>query len=316
MTYRAPVRETGVRGALRALVRRQIKEVRAVSEVSFDVAAGEIVAFIGPNGAGKTTTMKMLSGVLHPTGGVATVLGHTPWRRESDYLKQVALIRGSRPFEPFPELTVMDILRFQRLVYDLSRAEFDRNLEELSSLLELEPLLQRQVRALSLGERMRVGLANALVYRPRILFLDEPTIGLDVSATVAIRRFIADYADVTGASVLLTSHAMGDIEALCDRVILIDGGVIRYDGPRQALAERLAPWKVIRVAVAPGTSASWDDYGTVVSADENRTEIRVDRASAPSVTARLLAEQPVLDLAVEDPPLEAVIDLLYRETRT
>jgi ABC-2 type transport system ATP-binding protein len=316
MTYRAPIREAGVRGAMRGLVRRKVRDVEAVRDVTFGVDAGEVVAFIGPNGAGKTTTLKMLSGVLHPTSGRASVLGFTPWRRERQYLKQIALIRGSRPFEPFGELTVMDVLRFQRLVYEVPQDDFDRNLSELSSLLTIEPLFPRQVRALSLGERMRVGLANALVYRPRVLFLDEPTIGLDVSATQVVRRFVGEYAATTGATVLLTSHAMGDVETLCNRVVLIDRGVLRYDGPLRALSARLAPWKLISVAVADSTAVvDWPRYGEVVGDKAGRAQIRVARDDAPAVTARILAEQRVLDLAVEDPPLESVIDLVYREGR-
>ena len=312
MTYRAPVREPGVRGALRALVRRQTRDVVAVDDVSFDVAAGEIVGFIGPNGAGKTTTLKMLPGVLHPTGGDANVMGPRPWRRPRTFLQSIALIRGSRPFEAFGELTVADILRFQRLVYEVAHADFERNLAELTSLLELGPLLPRQVRALSLGERTRVGLANALIYRPRVLFLDEPTIGLDVSATANVRTFIAEYSATTGATVLLTSHAMGDVETLCDRVILIDHGTLRYDGPLRALAARLAPWKLIRAGVPPGTAVEWCRYGDVVGRSHEHVEIRVAREATPAVTARLLAEVAVVDLSVEDPPLESVIDLVYR----
>ena len=224
MTYRAPVRGHGVRGSLRALVKRTFREVEAVKDVTFEVEPGEVVGFIGPNGAGKTSTLKMLSGVLHPTGGEATVLGHTPWRRERAFLRQIALIRGSKPFELFGELTVMDVLRFQRLIYEVPEDDFRKYVGELTDLLELEPLKRRQVRALSLGERMRVGFANALVYRPRVLFLDEPTIGLDVTAAGNVRTFIRDYCAQTGATVLLTSHAMNDVESLCKRVVLIDKG--------------------------------------------------------------------------------------------
>jgi ABC-type uncharacterized transport system ATPase subunit len=315
MTYRAPVRQPGVAGALRGLVRRQVRAIEAVKDVSFEVASGEIVAFIGPNGAGKTTTLKMLSGVLHPTGGAATVLGSTPWQRDPTFLKQIALIRGSRPVEPVGELTVMDTLRFQRLIYDVPQDAFRRNVEQLSGLLGLGPVLERQLRALSLGERMRVGLANALVYRPRVLFLDEPTIGLDVSATAVVRRFIADYCAATDATVVLTSHAMGDVESLCRRVVLIDQGEVRYDGPLADLATRLAPWKVIRVATNPGQSADWSRYGEVVGTDGDHVELRVERQAAPTVTAQLLSDLEVVDLSVEDPPLESVIDLMYRESQ-
>jgi ABC-type uncharacterized transport system ATPase subunit len=312
MTYRAPVRSHGIRGSLRALVKRTFREVEAVKDVTFEVEHGEVIGFIGPNGAGKTSTLKMLSGVLHPTGGEATVLGHVPWRREPAFLRQIALIRGSKPFELFGELTVMDVLRFQRLIYEVPEDDFRKYVGELTDLLELEPLKRRQVRALSLGERMRVGFANALVYRPRVLFLDEPTIGLDVTAAGNVRKFIRDYCASTGATVLLTSHAMSDVESLCKRVVLIDKGTLRYDGPLQALAMRLAPWKLLRVAVSDGESVDWTQYGEVVGYEEGHAQVRVPREDAPAVTARLLAELPVHDLAVEDPPIESVIDLVYR----
>ncbi|MEX2395223.1 MAG: ATP-binding cassette domain-containing protein [Actinomycetota bacterium] len=312
MTYKAPVREHGMKGSLKALFKRTFREVHAVKDVTFDVAENEIVAFIGPNGAGKTTTLKMLSGVLHPTGGDAHVLGHVPWKREASLLKQIALIRGSKPFELFGELTVMDVLRFQRLIYEVPEADFKRDVAELTELLDLEPLKRRQVRALSLGERMRVGFANALVYRPKVLFLDEPTIGLDVSASAAVRQYVRDYCATTGATVMLTSHAMGDVESLCKRVILIDQGTLRYDGDLQGLATRLAPWKLLRVAVSDGATPDWSAYGEVVGFEEGHAQIRVPRDQAAIVTARMLAEVPVHDLAVEDPPLESVIDLVYR----
>lgn len=313
MTYKAPVRGHGVRGSLRALVHRTFRSVEAVKAVTFEVEPGEVVGFIGPNGAGKTSTLKMLSGVLHPTGGEATVLGYTPWRREAAFLRQIALIRGSKPFELFGELTVMDVLRFQRLIYEVPEDEFNRHVGELTDLLDLEPLKRRQVRALSLGERMRVGFANALVYRPRVLFLDEPTIGLDVTAAGNVRSFVRDYCAQTGATVLLTSHAMNDVEMLCKRVILIDHGELRFDGPLQTLATRLAPWKLLRVAIDGDEIVEWTRYGEVVGFDEGHAQIRVSREAAPAVTARLLNELPVHDLSVEDPPLESVIDLVYRE---
>jgi ABC-type uncharacterized transport system ATPase subunit len=312
MTYRAPVREPGLRAALGSLFRREYREVAAVRSLSFGVAAGEVVGFIGPNGAGKTSTLKMLSGVLHPTGGEARVLGFAPSRREHAFLRQLAFVRGSRPIGGPPELTVLDALRFQRLVYEVPEAEFRRTLDELAELLQLEPLLGRQVRALSLGERMRAGLASSLVYRPRVLFLDEPTIGLDVSATAVVRRFIAGYAARTGATVLLTSHYVADVETLCRRVLLIDQGALRYDGDLAGLVARLAPWKLIKVAVAEG-HADWSRFGEVVSAEGGKVSLRVPRDDVPGVTARLLAELPVADLAVEEAPLESVIDRAYRE---
>ena len=313
MTYHAPVREAGLRASLASLFHRQFREVAAVRSISFTLKPGEVVGFIGPNGAGKTTTLKMLSGVLHPTSGEARVLGFIPSRREPSFLKQIAMIRGSRPLAAPGELTVLDALHFQQLVYEVPRAEFDRNLAELAETLNLEPLLQRQVRALSLGERMRAGLASSLLYRPRVLFLDEPTIGLDVSATTMVRRFILDYSRQTGATIMLTSHYMADVETLCPRVILIDKGEIGYDGRLAGLAERLAPYKLIQVAVVEPAGLDWQRFGEVVADDNGRVSLRVRRAEVPAVTARLLAELPVADLSVEDPPLENVIDQVYRE---
>lgn len=244
MTYRAPIRAEGLGAALKSLVHRRYRKVRAVDDVSFELSAGEVVGFIGPNGAGKTTTMKMLSGILHPTSGNLRVLGYTPWQRRTPFLKRIALIRGSQPVGIQVELTVMDSLRYQQLLYEVPKASFEANVAELTELLELEPLLERQLRALSLGERMRAGLALALVYRPAVLFLDEPTLGLDITAAATVRRFIAAYAEQTGATVLLTSHYMADVQSLCPRLILIDHGTVRYDGPLDKLAARLSPYKL------------------------------------------------------------------------
>ncbi|HEY3079346.1 MAG TPA: ATP-binding cassette domain-containing protein [Chloroflexota bacterium] len=312
MTYRTPVRGEGIGAAVRSLLRREYREVRAVGGVSFVLGPGEVVGFIGPNGAGKTTTLKMLCGVLHPTGGTARVLGFVPWRREPSFLRRIALIRGSQPLGGPGELTVMDALRFQQLVYDLPDRAFRANLAELADLLELAGLLERQVRGLSLGERMRCGLALSLLYRPRVLFLDEPTIGLDVSAVAAVRRFVADYAAGTGATVLLTSHYMADVEALCRRIILIDRGELRYDGDLAGLAATLAPYKLVKVAVT-GVAPEWSRFGEVVAADAAGAWLRVRREEVPVVAAHLLAELSVADLSVVDPPLEAVLDRVYRE---
>ncbi len=313
MTYRAPVREGGLRAAVASLVRRRYREIRAVREISFEVGPGEVVGFIGPNGAGKTTTLKMLSGILHPTDGEARVLGFVPWRREREYLRRIAMIRGSQPIGGPPELTVMDSLRFQQLIYEVQDEEFKRNLSELDEMLDLGSLLERQIRALSLGERMRSGLALALVYRPRVLFLDEPTIGLDVSAVQMIRSFVATYSRETEATVLLTSHYMADVETLCRRIVLIDHGCIAYDGDLMGLSATLSPYKLVRVAVSDGACGDWSRYGEVVESEPGRVSLRVGRQDVPAVTARVLAELSVVDLAVEEPPLESVMDRVYRE---
>ncbi|MET9270959.1 ATP-binding cassette domain-containing protein [Kribbella sp. NPDC003557] len=309
MSYKAPVRKGGLRAALGSLVRREYKTVQALDQVSFTIAPGEVAGFIGPNGAGKTTTMKILSGILYPTGGEVRVLEQVPWQRRATFLKRIAFVRGSQPVGGSQELTVMDSLEYQRLLYDVPRATFRRTLAELEALLDLDPLLERQLRALSLGERMRVGLAMALIYRPEVLFLDEPTIGLDVSAASQIRDFVREYVEQTGATVLLTSHYMADVASLCPRLILIDHGQVQYDGPLAELSARLSPYKLIRISAAEDPSA----FGEVVEKADGRWVLRVPRDEVAGTTARLLQALEVVDLAVEEPPLEKVIDQAYRE---
>ncbi|HET6740850.1 MAG TPA: ATP-binding cassette domain-containing protein [Kribbella sp.] len=314
MTYRVPVRDGGLLAATRAVVRRQHRDVRAVRDLSFGIPAGQVVGFLGRNGAGKTTTLKILAGILHPTGGAVRVLGEIPWRRHNHYLREIALIRGSQPIGDAPELTVMDSFHYQQVLYDVDDAAFKRNLAELSELLELDGILQRQVRALSLGERMRAGLALALVYRPKVLFLDEPTIGLDVSAARTIRTFIAEYSARTGATVLLTSHAMADVESLCPRLILVDEGAIAFDGRRAELGSLFAPAKLIRVTVADD-EPDLTPYGEVLQGDGHQYLLRVGRDAVPATTAELLARFAVADLSVEEPSLETVMDQAYRSLR-
>lgn len=313
MTYRVPVREAGLAAAVRSLFRREFRRVEALQGISFTLDRGEVVGFIGPNGAGKTTTLKILSGVLHPTAGNVSVQGFTPGRREYRFLRQIAMIRGSRPLGAPGELTVGDALRFQQLVYEVEEAAFRRNLAELVEMLDLEPILQRQVRALSLGQRMRAGLAWALLYRPQVLFLDEPTLGLDVTAAAAMRRFLALYTRETGATVMLTSHYMADVEALCPRIMLIDKGRLVYDGALQRLAHRLAPYKLLKVRAVDGFHPAWEQFGQVMGEEDGRSVLKVHRDHVPTTTARLLAQVPVVDIAVEEPPLEQVMDQVYRE---
>ena len=313
MTFRAPVREEGLKAAITSLFDREYREIPAVNGVSFSLEPGEVVGFIGPNGAGKTTTLKILSGILHPTGGRVRVLGHIPWERKREFLRQIAMVRGSRPIGGPGELTVLDSLRFQQLVYDVPRPEFERNLADLREMLAIEPLLHRQVRALSLGERMRAGLAMSLVYQPRVLFLDEPTLGLDVTAVGQMREFITTYAHRTGATILLTSHYMADVETLCKRIVLIDKGAIRYNGDLAGLSATLSPFKLLTVSLSQPLVVDWTRYGEITTSDGPSASIRVLRERVPAVTAQLLSELPVADLAVANPPLENVIDRVYRE---
>ncbi|MEW2500543.1 ATP-binding cassette domain-containing protein [Amycolatopsis sp. NPDC047767] len=313
MTYRVPVREAGLKAAFRSLVHRRYREVEAVRDLSFEVPAGEVVGLLGPNGAGKTTAMKLMSGLLHPTAGSVEVLGFTPWQRRTPFLKQIALVRGSQPTGGAQELTVLDSLQYQRVLYDIPEAGYHAGLDELAELLELGPLLHRQLRALSLGEKMRAGLALSLLYRPKVLFLDEPTLGLDVSAAAAIRRFLAAYATQTGATIVLTSHYMADVESLCRRLILVDHGRVQYDGPREELAARLSPYKLLRISAPAAVKEDFDGVAEVVATSGVSWDLRVPRVDVARVTSQLLTSLDVVDLAVEEPSLETVLDRAYRE---
>ncbi len=313
MIYKAPVREAGLRAAITALYRRTYREIKAVQDLSFEIERGEIVGFIGPNGAGKTTTLKILCGILHPTRGDVRVFDFQPWLRETAFLKVIALVRGSQPIGGPGELTVLDSLRFQQAIYEVPHDIFKKNLGELTEMLDLKSLLERQVRALSLGERMRCGLALALIYRPRVLFLDEPTLGLDVTAVGIVRDFISNYSRYTNATILLTSHYMVDVEALCKRIVLIDKGTIQYDGDLEKLSTTLSPYKLLKVAITNESLPAWSTYGEIIETGHNKASLRVHREQVPAVTARLLSDLSVVDLSVEDPPLESVIDRIYRE---
>ena len=314
-TYVVPEREGGVRAALAALVRRRTRTVEAVAEVSFTVEAGEIVGFLGPNGAGKTTTLKMLAGLLHPTAGTASVLGYTPWRRDRDYLGRMSLIMGQRN-QLHWDIPVLDSFRLNQAIFRIPPAEFRARLDELIDLLELADLLRKPVRNLSLGERMKCEIAGSLLHAPAVLFLDEPTIGLDVAMQRRIRSFIAEYNARTGACVMLTSHYMADVEALCRRVIVIHQGRLLYDGNLTGLVQRFAAHKTITVELEEGAQVPEPlPVGLVDGAEVERTAtgltVRVAKAATPAVASRLLAALPVADLTIEEPPVDQVIEQVF-----
>ena len=313
MTYRAPIRGSGWKATLVSAFNRRYRDVPAVQNISFVLAPGEVVGFIGPNGAGKTTTMKILSGLLHATSGRVQVLGSTPWQRRSGFLRRIAFIRGSQPVGGSQELTVLDTLQYQQLLYEIPPPDYRHNLDELTELLELENLLHRQLRALSLGEKMRAGLALSLLYRPEVMFLDEPTLGLDVTAATAMRRFVSSYAEETGATVLLTSHYMADVASLCPRLVLIDKGRIQYDGKLGELAARLSPYKLVRLTAPAADEQRLRQAGELVEASNGTFVLRVPRDQVARTTARLLTELDIADLSVEEAPLDVVIDRAYRE---
>ena len=310
-TYVVAEREAGVRAAFRSLFRRRKNEVLAVNGISFELEPGEVVGFLGPNGAGKTTTLKMLAGLLHPTGGDLSVLGHIPWKREKSFLRQITLVMGQRN-QLVWDIPPADSFELNRAIYGIPAAEYRRVVDELAELLDLGPLLRKPVRNLSLGERMKCEIAAALLHRPRVVFLDEPTIGLDVTMQRRIRSFIAEYNRRTGATVLLTSHYMADVEALCRRVIVIHHGRLLFDGELSGLVRSFSAHKTIVVQLGDCT-ADLGAYGDVVSCTDGAVTLRVPKAETARVTERLLADLPVTDLTVEDPPIEEVIERVFAE---
>jgi ABC-2 type transport system ATP-binding protein len=310
--YRVHERPPGVWAAARSLFSRPYRTVKAVDGVSFRIAAGERVGFLGPNGAGKTTTLKMLSGLLYPSGGKATVAGHVPFSRSPEFLKSIMLVAGQKQ-QLLWDLPPSETFELNRAIYGVPRESFKQTLDELVTLLKLEPLLGKPVRQLSLGERMKCELAAALLHRPKVLFLDEPTIGLDVTMQTAVREFIRRYNEQHGATVILTSHYMEDVAALCPRIIVIDVGHIVWDGPLTELVRKLHPEK--RVTLKLGSEvprAELEASGArVVSVDGVEARLQVAQSGLQHAIATLLAKVPIIDLTVEDPPLEEVLGDLF-----
>ena len=309
--FRVHRRGAGLRASIGSVVRRDHVEVRAVEGISFSVAAGEVVGFLGPNGAGKTTTLKCLAGLLHPTAGRVEVLGHDPSNREADFLGRIALVMGQRN-SLFWDLPAIDAFEVHRTIYRVPSRQYRATLDELTHLLELEPLLTKQVRVLSLGERMRCELAGSLLHRPEVLFLDEPTLGLDVNAQAVLRAFLRSYNERYGATILLTSHYMGDVTALASRVLVIDGGLLRFDGQLATLVEEHAPNRRVRVTLRdPKAVAELARFGAVVDVEGATGTLDVARDQSVAVAGRLLAELAVEDLSIEDPPIDDVVRAVF-----
>ncbi|MDB5075079.1 MAG: transporter related [Chloroflexi bacterium] len=310
-SYVVPEREAGLRASLRSLVQRKTRQVKAVEAISFAIEPGEVVGFLGPNGAGKTTTLKMLSGLLHPTAGDLQVLGYMPRRRERAFLRQIALVMGNRNQLQW-DIPALDSFELNRAIYRIPEPEFVKTRDEFIELLDLADLVKKPVRNLSLGERMKVEIAGALLHRPRVLFLDEPTIGLDVTMQRRIRAFIGEYNRLHGATVLLTSHYMQDVEALCKRVIVIHHGKIMFDGPLSSLLGQFAAYKTIGVTLDDPTR-DLALYGEVIGRVDGKVMLRVPKADTSAITARLLADLAVSDLTVEEPQIEDVIARVFAQ---
>jgi ABC-2 type transport system ATP-binding protein len=312
-TFHVKVRDPGLLGAVEALVRPRYRDVQAVRGVTFRIDPGEIVAFLGPNGAGKTTTLKMLAGLLYPSSGRVQVAGFEPWSGGSDFKRRIALVLGNRQ-QLVWDLPPEETFQLNRAIYDIAEADYRDRVAELVALLALGDVLDKPVRQLSLGERMKCELAAALLHRPPILFLDEPTLGLDVTAQEAIRRFLAEYRDRHGATVLLTSHYMQDVTALASRVLIINRGRLLYDGALDALVARIARTKRLELVLGDGVTAeALAAFGEVRSFRFPNAVLEVPREDAAATSARLLAAVPVADLSIEDPPIEEVIRQAFAE---
>src|SRR5881396_302205 len=319
-TFKVKVRDPGLKGALQALLKPRYRDVHAVRDVTFAIEPGEIVAFLGPNGAGKTTTLKMLAGLLYPTSGRVAVAGFAPWGGGPAFKRRIALVLGNRQ-QLVWDLPPEETFQLNRAIYDIAEPDYRERLAELVTLLELGDLLDKPVRQLSLGERMKCELAAALLHRPPILFLDEPTLGLDVTAQEAIRRFLTQYRDRHGATVLLTSHYMQDVTALASRVLIINRGRLLYDGALEVLVARIERTKRIELVLGGGggggddgnrvTAEALATFGEVKSFRFPNAVLEVRREDAPATSARLLAAFPVADLSIEDPPIEDVIRLAF-----
>jgi ABC-2 type transport system ATP-binding protein len=308
-TYVVPERDTGLAAAIKSLIVRKTREVEAVKDITFTVQPGEVVGFLGPNGAGKTTTLKMLSGLLHPTSGDISVLGYTPFDRKKEFLQKITLVMGQRN-QLIWDIPVGDSFERNRAIYRLPADEYKNTHDELTELLDLGDLSSKPVRNLSLGERMKCEIAAALLHRPQVLFLDEPTIGLDVTMQRRIRTFLSEYNKRYNATVLLTSHYMADVEALCKRVIIIHHGQLLFDGALHELVNRFSPHKTIVVELDT-ENADLSSYGDVVTTQGSRITLRVPKSETATITGRLLSDLPVIDLTVEDPPIEEVIEQVF-----
>ena len=312
--YRVFRKREGLRASIRSLFHREYEEIHAVAGIDFEVERGEMVAFLGPNGAGKTTTLKLLSGLIFPSGGQADVLGHVPWKRENAYRRRFSLVMGQKN-QLWWDLPAQESFRLHKEIYRIETQQFDRRIDELTELLEVKDLVGQPVRELSLGERMRMELIAALLHSPDLLLLDEPTIGLDVVSQRKVQQFLKYYQKERQITVLLTSHYMKDVEALCQRAIIISEGQIKHDGPLEEIIDRFSQHKVIELQFA-GTKLPEDlgRFGEVFDSQPPRVKIRVPRNEVPEILNRLLDSYVIEDISVEDRPLEEAMAELFTDS--
>ncbi len=309
--YPVAVKDPGLGGALRHFLRRQYRMIEAVQTVSFQIEPGEVVGFLGPNGAGKTTTLKMLTGLIHPSEGTVRVGNHIPFQRRADFLQDITLVMGQKQ-QLLWDLPALDSLRINAAIYGLSDKEFRYRVDELAEMLSIQSQLSQPVRKLSLGERMKAEMMAALLHRPQVLFLDEPTLGLDVNAQAAVREFLRDYNQRYQATILLTSHYMADITALCRRVLLIYQGRLIYDGSLEGLLDRFAPYREVTIELATSCdAATFSRYGEIESLEGCTARLIVRREALTQTVGQLLGDLDVQDLTVSDPPVEEVIGRVF-----
>jgi viologen exporter family transport system ATP-binding protein len=314
-SYRVYQKQEGLWASVRGLFRREYRDVQAVRDISLIVKKGEFVAFLGPNGAGKTTTLKLLSGVIYPSGGTARVMGHVPWKREIAYRRRFALVMGQKN-QLWWDLPALESFRLHQQIYRIDPAAYQATLDELTELLDIGQLLRQPVRELSLGERMKMELTAALLHSPDVLFLDEPTIGLDVVAQHRIQQFLKTYQEQRQITVLLTSHYMKDVAALCRRVVIIAQGQIKYDGSLSGIVDRFSGQKLVTLLLADGQPThEFARYGNVVSIEPPKVKLRIERVQVAKTLAAILAQHAVEDIVVEDPPLEEVIAAMFSQVQ-
>jgi len=310
--YPVAIKQPGLKGTLSHFFQRQHRLVQAVQAVSFKIEPGEVVGFLGPNGAGKTTTLKMLTGLIHPSRGQVQVAGHIPVRRNAKFLEKITLVMGQKQ-QLLWDLPAMDSLKINAAVYKISNRDFQHRVNELSEMLSLADKLTQPVRKLSLGERMKAELLAALLHRPQVLFLDEPTLGLDVNAQVSVREFLKEYNQRYDATILLTSHYMADITALCDRVLLIHQGQLIYDGALNQLLHQFAPYREVKLELMqPQAPAALEIYGEVEEITGREVRLLVRREDLTRTVSQVLANLPVLDLTITDPPIEEIIGRVFQ----
>lgn len=310
--YPVAIKEPGLKGTITHFFRRTYKTIEAVKQVTFQIQPGEVVGFLGANGAGKTTTLKMLTGLIHPSAGQVRVAGHVPFQRKSAFLQQITLVMGQKQ-QLIWDLPALDSLKINAAIYGLSNQEYRQRVGELTEMLSLQGKLNQPVRKLSLGERMKAELLAALLHQPKVLFLDEPTLGLDVNAQVAVREFLREYNKRYGATIILTSHYMADITALCERVMVIHQGQLVYDGSLDRLVDNFAPYREVQVELAhPLAESKLLPFGEIKTVEGQLVCFCIKREALPRTLEKILTQLDVVDLTVTDPPIEEIIGQVFR----